>query len=69
MEVRPGSVTRAGRDPKVWFDQVEIDAVRGIGNETVRYVGKLYKYYVACRPLSERRQLRDLLLSGSRRAR
>lgn len=36
-----------GLDPNVWFNNVEIVASKRIGQETVRYVGNIFKYYVA----------------------
>jgi membrane-bound lytic murein transglycosylase MltF len=36
-----------GLDPNRWFGQVERVAARRIGQETVRYVRDIYKYYVA----------------------
>jgi membrane-bound lytic murein transglycosylase MltF len=36
-----------GLDPKVWFSNVELVAGQEIGQETVTYVGNIYKYYVA----------------------
>jgi hypothetical protein len=30
-----GQAARAGRDPNVWFDQLEIDAARNVGKQTV----------------------------------
>ncbi|MCX7380278.1 MAG: lytic transglycosylase F [Alphaproteobacteria bacterium] len=38
---------RLGLDPDRWFDNVEIAAARIVGQETVQYVGNIYKYYVA----------------------
>jgi len=38
---------KAGLDPNVWFNNVEIVAARRIGNETVTFVRNVYKYYVA----------------------
>jgi len=38
---------KAGLDPDVWFDNVEIVAARRIGQQTVLYVRNIYKYYVA----------------------
>ncbi len=35
-----------GRDPNLWFDNVEIVAGRRIGRETVTYVSNIYKYFV-----------------------
>jgi membrane-bound lytic murein transglycosylase MltF len=38
-------------DPNVWFDNVEIVVQEKIGQETVQYVGNIYKYYIAYRLL------------------
>ena len=45
-----------GLDPKRWFDNVELEAAREIGEETVTYVSNVYKYYVAYK-LAEARKL------------
>jgi membrane-bound lytic murein transglycosylase MltF len=44
----------SGFDPNVWFFNVEQGAARIVGQETVQYVGNIYKYYVAYRLISER---------------
>jgi membrane-bound lytic murein transglycosylase MltF len=57
-----------GLDPNVWFDNVEIVVEEKIGHETVRYVGNIYKYYIAYRLLENagfaksdaKRQIREL---------
>jgi membrane-bound lytic murein transglycosylase MltF len=36
-----------GYNPNVWFDNVEVAAARIVGDETVRYVANIYKYYIA----------------------
>jgi membrane-bound lytic murein transglycosylase MltF len=36
-----------GLDPNVWFANVELVAAQEIGQETVTYVGNIYKYYVS----------------------
>jgi membrane-bound lytic murein transglycosylase MltF len=36
-----------GLDPNRWFGNVEHAALAMVGRETVRYVGNVYKYYVA----------------------
>jgi len=36
-----------GLDPNQWFGNVELIVAREIGQETVRYVNNIYKYYVA----------------------
>ncbi len=40
---------RMGRDPAKWFGHTELAARRLIGNETVRYVSNVIKYYMAYR--------------------
>lgn len=36
-----------GLDPEKWFNNVELVVAQDIGQETVNYVGNIYKYYVA----------------------
>jgi membrane-bound lytic murein transglycosylase MltF len=36
-----------GLDPNKWFGNVELMVAKDIGQETVTYVGNIYKYYVA----------------------
>lgn len=36
-----------GLDPNVWFNNVEMIALKEIGRETVQYVSNIYKYYIA----------------------
>jgi membrane-bound lytic murein transglycosylase MltF len=38
---------KAGYNPNVWFDNVEVLAAREIGRETVQYVANILKYYLA----------------------
>jgi len=38
---------KAGYNPDVWFDNVEVMAAREIGRETVQYVANILKYYIA----------------------
>jgi len=38
---------RRGLDPNVWFQNVEYVAAEKLGQETVTYVGNIYKYYIA----------------------
>jgi membrane-bound lytic murein transglycosylase MltF len=38
---------KAGYDPNIWFDNVEVMAAREIGRETVQYVSNIFKYYIA----------------------
>jgi membrane-bound lytic murein transglycosylase MltF len=54
-----GLCRRAGQDgldAKKWFGNVELEAAKEIGEETVTYVGNVYKYYVAYK-LAEARTL------------
>jgi len=46
---------RRGLDPNVWFHNVEYVAADKIGQETVTYVGNIFKYYVAYRLVVENR--------------
>ncbi len=46
---------KRGLDPNVWFHNVEHVAAEKIGQETVTYVSKIYKYYIAYRPILESR--------------
>jgi membrane-bound lytic murein transglycosylase MltF len=36
-----------GLDPNKWFGNVELEVAKDVGEETVTYVGNIYKYYVA----------------------
>lgn len=36
-----------GLDPNKWFGNVELEVAEDVGQETVTYVGNIYKYYVA----------------------
>ncbi|MEH6590415.1 MAG: transporter substrate-binding domain-containing protein [Halioglobus sp.] len=38
---------REGKDPNVWFDNVEVIAAKEVGRETVQYVANIYKYYLS----------------------
>jgi membrane-bound lytic murein transglycosylase MltF len=42
-----------GLNPNVWFDNVERVAAARVGQETVRYVRNIYKYYVAYKLIEE----------------
>jgi membrane-bound lytic murein transglycosylase MltF len=44
---------RRGLDPNKWFGSVEYVAAEKIGQETVTYVGNIYKYYIAYRLILE----------------
>ncbi len=51
--------TNRGLDPNVWFGNVELLVAEDIGQETVTYVGNVYKYYVAYKLAVEQAQLRQ----------
>lgn len=62
----PGMVSRLRKearerniDPNQWFNHVEKLAERHIGNETVRYVSNIYKYYIAYRQLLKYKQMKE----------
>ena len=44
---------KAGLDPNLWFNNVEVLAARKIGSETVTYVSNIFKYYVAFKLVRE----------------
>jgi len=52
--------TDMGLDPNVWFGNVELDASKEIGTETVTYVSNIYKYYVAYKLAVAHRELRQM---------
>jgi membrane-bound lytic murein transglycosylase MltF len=43
-----------GLDPNKWFENVELMVAQNVGQETVTYVGNVYKYYVAYKLAQER---------------
>jgi len=50
---------REGLNPNVWFENVEFVVAREVGQETVRYVSNIYKYYVAYKLVLEQATLRE----------
>ncbi len=52
-----------GLDPNRWFGQVELQAARDIGRETVTYVGNIVKYYVVYRGITEQEDARSVARS------
>jgi membrane-bound lytic murein transglycosylase MltF len=46
---------KAGLDPNLWFNNVEVIAAREIGRETVDYVSNIYKYYTVYRAIAAQR--------------
>jgi len=53
---------KRGLDPNVWFDNVELIAAEEIGQETVRYVSNIYKYYLAYTLLANQQERRERAL-------
>ena len=47
---------KSGNDPNIWFQNVEYAAARIIGQETVRYVANIYKYYLAYKLANEKNE-------------
>lgn len=50
--------TELGLSPDIWFGNVENGAAAIVGRETVRYVGNIFKYYVAYSLLEDQRASR-----------
>jgi membrane-bound lytic murein transglycosylase MltF len=48
-----------GLDPNVWFGNVELVVAKEIGQETVTYVGNIYKYYIAYKLTVAQREVRE----------
>jgi membrane-bound lytic murein transglycosylase MltF len=48
-----------GLNPDEWFGNVEFVVAKEIGQETVRYVSNIYKYYVAYKLILEQSELRE----------
>jgi membrane-bound lytic murein transglycosylase MltF len=57
-----------GLDPDVWFNNVELIAAEKVGQEPVRYVANIFKYYVAYQLVVEQQQAREQALRDSRAA-
>lgn len=53
----------SGLDPNIWFDNVELEVAEEVGQDTVIYVGNIYKYYVAYKLVAAERQRRGLPVS------
>ncbi len=50
---------KAGYDPNVWFDNVEVFVAKDIGRETVQYVANILKYYIAYRLIIQQQAKRQ----------
>src|SRR5215469_2909298 len=48
---------REGLSPNIWFGNVELVVAKEIGQQTVRYVSNIYKYYVAYKLTLEQAKL------------
>jgi len=48
--------TADGLNPNQWFGNVELEVAKDVGQETVQYVGNIYKYYVAYKLTLEQSQ-------------
>jgi len=55
-----------GLDPDLWFNHVEVIAAEKIGQETVRYVSNIFKYYVAYQLVVEQQHAREKALQDSK---
>ncbi len=55
-----------GLDPNLWFNNVEVIAAEKIGQETVRYVSNIFKYYVAYQLVVEQQKAREKALQESK---
>ena len=53
-----------GLDPNKWFDNVELMVAKDIGQETVTYVGNVYKYYIAYKLAMQQKELQQSLEHG-----
>jgi membrane-bound lytic murein transglycosylase MltF len=47
-----------GLDPNKWFGNVELMVAKDVGQETVQYVGNIYKYYVAYKMTLDQQKVR-----------
>jgi membrane-bound lytic murein transglycosylase MltF len=50
---------KRGLDPNQWFNNVELVAAEKVGQEPVRYVANIYKYYVAYRLIADAQAERE----------
>jgi membrane-bound lytic murein transglycosylase MltF len=53
-------------DPNLWFDNVERVAAARLGQETVRYVRNIYKYYVAYKLIEESDAAKKAAITGAK---
>lgn len=50
---------KEGLNPDEWFGNVELEVAKDIGQETVRYVSNIYKYYVSYKLILEQAEERE----------
>ena len=50
---------RDGLNPNEWFGNVELEVAKDIGQQTVRYVSNIYKYYVSYKLILEQAEERE----------
>jgi membrane-bound lytic murein transglycosylase MltF len=50
---------RDGLNSDLWFGNVELEVAKDVGQETVRYVSNIYKYYVAYKLILEESEERE----------
>jgi len=48
-----------GLDPNKWFNNVEVLVFQAVGQETVNYVGNIFKYYIAYKRIEDQRLARE----------
>ena len=53
---------KSGYNPNVWFGHCEMAALRLVGQETVRYIRNINKYYIALRLVMKQREFRQEFL-------
>ena len=58
--------SKMGLDPNRWFDNVEYAALQMVGQETVRYVANIYKYYVAYKLVEDLKEKKVGVLEAKR---
>jgi membrane-bound lytic murein transglycosylase MltF len=64
LEIIRDVAVKAGLDPNVWFQNVELAAAQTMGRKTVEYVSNIYKYYTAYRISVGDPALRDQPAAG-----
>jgi membrane-bound lytic murein transglycosylase MltF len=53
-----GQAASMGLNPNIWFGNMELATAKDVGQETVTYVGNVYKYYVAYKLALEQLQIK-----------